>query len=105
MAHIQRGTLILMDLGFFAFEWFDTLTAQGYFWISRLREKTSYEIVHTFYQQGDTLDAIIWLGTYRADRARFAVRLVTFRIGEKTYQYITNVLSPTQLSLYDIAVL
>ncbi len=105
LSHIQRGALILMDLGFFAFEWFDTLTAQGYFWISRLREKTSYEILHPFYQQGDTFDGMIWLGAYRADRARYAVRLVRFRVGEKTYQYITNVLSPSQLSLHDIAVL
>ena len=59
-----------MDMGFFAFEWFDQLTTEGYFWISRLREKTSYEIVHTFYQQGDTFDGIIWLGAYRADRAK-----------------------------------
>jgi len=105
LAHLQRGTLILMDLGFFAFEWFDQLTADGYFWISRLREKTSFEVLHTFYQQGDTFDGLIWLGAYRADRARYAVRLVTFRVGQKTYQYITNVLSPTQLSLHDIAVL
>jgi hypothetical protein len=105
LGHLQRGTLILMDLGFFAFEWFDQLTSEGYFWISRLREKTSYEIVHTFYQQDDTFDGLIWLGAYRADRARYAVRLVTFRVGEKTYQYITNVLSPTQLSLQEMAVL
>lgn len=105
LAHLQRGALILMDMGFFAFEWFDQLSAEGYFWISRLREKTSYEIVHTFYRQGDTFDGIIWLGAYRADRARYAVRLVTFRVGEKTYHYITNVLSPLQLSVHDIAVL
>jgi len=105
LAHIQRGALILMDLGFFAFAWFDQLTAEGYSWISRLREKTSYEVLHTFYQQGETFDGLIWLGAYRADRARYAVRLVTFAVGQKTYQYITNVLSPTQLSLHEIAVL
>jgi hypothetical protein len=105
LAHIQRGALILMDLGYFSFQWFDQLTAEGYGWISRLRQKTSYEVAHIFYQQGETFDGLIWLGAYRADRARYAVRLVTFRVGQTTYQYITNVLHPTQLSLHDIAVL
>lgn len=105
LAHIQLEALILMDLGFFGFEWFDQLTQEGYFWISRLRQKTSYQIIHTFYHQGQTLDALIWLGAHRADRARYAVRLVTFQVGATSYQYITNVLHPTQLSLHDIAVL
>ncbi len=105
LEHLQRGALILMDLGFFSFAWFDQLTQEGYFWISRLRQKTSYEILHTFYRQGETLDALIWLGAYRADRARYAVRLVTFQVGATSYQYITNVIHPTQLSLRDIAVL
>lgn len=105
LEHIRSGGLILMDLGFFSFEWFDQLTSKGYFWISRLRQKTSFDIRHTYYQAGDTFDGIIWLGTYRADKSRHAVRLVTFKVGEKCYQYITNVLSPTQLSINDIAVL
>jgi hypothetical protein len=105
LAQIQRGALILMDLGFFSFEWFDQLTREGYFWISRLRQKTSYTVLHTFYQAGDTFDGLIWLGNYRADRARYAVRLVTFRVGDTLYQYITNVTRPRQLSLHDIAVL
>jgi len=105
LEHLQRGALILMDLGFFSFAWFDHLTQEGYFWISRLRQKTSYEIIHIFYHQDETLDALIWLGAYRADRARHAVRLVTFKVGANSYQYITNVIHPTQLSLHNIALL
>jgi hypothetical protein len=105
LQHIQPGALILMDLGFFSFAWFDQLTQEGYDWISRLRHNTSYTVLHTFYQQGDTFDGLVWLGAYRADRARCAVRLVTFRVGQHSYQYITNVIHPSQLSLHDIAVL
>lgn len=105
LEHIQHGALILMDLGFFSFAWFDQLTSEGYHWISRLRQKTSYEIIHRFYENGTTFDGLVWLGAHRADRARYAVRLVTFRVGEVSYQYITNVVHPTQLSLHDIAVL
>ncbi len=105
LEHIHQGALILMDLGFFSFEWFDHLSERGYFWISRLRAKTSSEVVHTFYQQGNTFDGLVWLGTYRADRARKPVRLVRFQVGQLTYAYITNVLDPSQMSLHEIAVL
>lgn len=103
--HIQPGALILADLGYFGFEWFDDLTDGGYFWLSRLRNKTSYEVLHTYYQQGETFDGIVFLGAYRADRAKHAVRLVTFRIGQTHYRYITNVLDPQLFSLHEIAVL
>lgn len=105
LAHLHRGALLLMDLGFFSFPWFDQLTSEGYYWISRLRQKTSFTVLHPFYQQGETFDGLVRLGAYRADRTRYAVRLVTFRVGEVSYQYLTNVLHPTQLSLHDIAVL
>lgn len=105
LTHLQRGALILMDLGFFGFEWFDQLTQEGFFWISRLRAKTSYTIEHIFYQNGSTLDALVCLGAHRADRARYSVRLVTFQVGATTYQYLTNVVHPKQLSLHEIAVL
>ncbi len=99
------GTLILADLGYFSFAWFDDLTAMGHFWVSRLRKKTSYTVIHVYYQQATTFDAIIWLGKFRADKAGKAVRLVQFTAKGIFYQYITNVLEPDKLSLYDIAYL
>ncbi len=39
---IPKGSLVLADLGYFAFAWFDGLTHLGYYWVSRLRAKTSY---------------------------------------------------------------
>jgi hypothetical protein len=102
---IPVGSLVLADLGFFSFPWFDTLTDNGYWWISRLRNKVTYEVIHTFYQNGDTFDGLIWLGKYRADRAAHAVRLVTFSIGKVHFRYITNVRNPLQLTMKDIAML
>jgi len=46
---LEAGSLLLADLGYFAFEWFDDLTRQGFFWISRLRAKTSLEVIHRLY--------------------------------------------------------
>jgi hypothetical protein len=100
---LPPGSLILADLGFFSFAWFDELTARQYWWISRMRAGTSYTVIHTFYQEGPTRDCLIWLGAYRADQAAYAVRLVEFSIGSKSYRHLTNVLDPAQLSLAQIA--
>jgi len=102
---LARGSLILADLGYFSFPWFDYLTEQGFFWISRLKERTSYTVQQVFYQDTDrgVLDALIWLGAYRADRAAYAVRLVQYQLEGKTYSYLTNVLDPAQLSMLEIA--
>lgn len=105
LAGLPLGSLILADLGYFAFAWFDALTDLGYWWVSRLRAKTSYQVRHVFYQSKDVWDGIIWLGAHRADRAAHPVRLVRFTVGPVTWAYVTNVLDPTRLSLHEIALL
>lgn len=105
LATVEPGSLVLADMGYFGFRWFDELTDGGYWWISRLRARTSYEVIHTYYQQDETFDGIIWLGAYRADRAANAVRLVTFRRGQQWHRYITNVVDFEMASMQDIATL
>ncbi len=95
-------SLIVSDLGYFSFPWFDELTERDHFWVSRLRLKTSFEVVHVNYEDGETLDALIHLGAHRADRAQHVVRLVQFRQGSVLRQYLTNVLSPMQFSMLAI---
>lgn len=96
---VPPGSLILADLGYFGFEWFDTLTDADYWWLSRLRAKTSYIIEHIHYQEGETLDALIWLGAYRADRAKHLVRLIQIPHGQQVHRYITNVRDPEMLPM------
>lgn len=102
---LQRGSLILADLGYFGFPWFDYLTEMGYCWISRLKAKTSYTLHQVLYEDTESgvLDALIWLGAYRADKAAYPVRLVQYCLDGITYQYLTNVLDPAQLPLVEVA--
>ncbi|MGH7869213.1 MAG: IS4 family transposase [Candidatus Dormibacteraceae bacterium] len=103
------GTLILADLGYFGFAWFDLLAESGYHYVSRMKEKVSSKVLHTLYQGGSgqvhLLDQIVYLGAYRADRAAHAVRLIQVTVSRGanrcTYRYITNVLSPHLLSAAD----
>jgi hypothetical protein len=103
VADLPAGSLLLFDLGYFAFPWFDELTDAGQGWISRLRDKTSYEVLHVCYADGETLDALVWLGTHRADRAKHAVRLVQFRRGAVLHRYLTNVRDPRLLPMDHVA--
>lgn len=103
IADLPAGSLLLFDLGYFAFAWFDDLTDAGQWWVSRLREKTSVVPIHVFYEEGETRDALVWLGAHRADRAKHAVRLVQFRRGAVLHRYVTNVRDPHLLPLAEIA--
>jgi hypothetical protein len=100
---LPAGSLLVADLGYFAFAFFDDLTDRGYWWISRLRAKTSFTVHHVYYQDAQTFDGLIWLGAYRADQAKHAVRLVRFHVGPKEYSYLCNVLDPRRLPLAEIA--
>lgn len=102
---LAPGSLILADLGYFSFPWFDYLTGQGYWWVSRLKPGVSYEMEQVLAYDDATglLDAIVWLGKYRADRTASRARLVCFTVGGTTYRYLTNVLDARQLSLHDLA--
>lgn len=102
IADVPRGSLLLCDLGFFGFEWFDDLTAQGRWYVSRLRSRTTFTVIHQYYAAHETFDGIVWLGAHRADRAKHAVRLVRFRHQGRLHTYITNVLQPEILPLADL---
>ncbi len=99
---LARGTLVVADLGYFGFAWFDTLSNRGLWYVSKLRQRTSYRVVQTFSQHGDTFDGLVWLGAYRSDQAEHLVRLVQYRHGRELRQYITNVRDPRQFPLADI---
>lgn len=101
LSGIEKGTLLLFDLGYFGFEWLDDLTTAGLWYVSRLREKTSYTVVHTLYESEEVLDALVWLGKHQA-RAGQMARLVRVRVGGATHEYLTNVLDPTVLSVGDL---
>ncbi len=100
---LQAGTLLLFDRGYLSFPWCDELTECQLWWISRYANHASMQVRHLLYQGDGVLDAIVWLGKYRADRAKYPVRLVQFYHHGRLHRYLTNVLDPRQLSLADIA--
>jgi hypothetical protein len=105
VATLPVGSLLLADLGYFGFRWFDDLVDAGYSFISRLREKTSYAPVEVLAEGHGVRDELIWLGAYRADRAKHLQRLVTVPVGSRTRRYLTSVLDPEELPVADLVAL
>lgn len=103
LSDLPAGSLVLADLGYFGFAWFDDLTEAGYHWISRTRAKVSTRTAHTYYADATTFDGLVWLGGYPADRTKHLVRQVRFQVGATTYSYLTNVRDPQLLPLAEIA--
>jgi hypothetical protein len=102
LACLKPGTLVLADLGYFGYRWFDELTQHGYSWISRVKGNTSVVVLHTYYEAGDTFDRLIWLGAWNT-LGTYAVRQVQFSQGGVLRQYVTNVCNPMVLPLPEIA--
>lgn len=100
---LPHNCLLVVDLGYWSYAWFDAVIAGGYHVLSRLRSKSSYRIVHRFSQNGDTLDALIFLGAHRSDRGRHLRRLIQFRTPRGRYRYITSQTDPHLLPLSEVA--
>lgn len=103
LADLAKGTLLLFDLGYFCFQWFDDLSRLGLWYVSRIRHTSAIHVLHCFYEQGDTFDGLVFLGTKKGARPQYALRLVRFRMHGLMHTSITNVLDPHQLSMQDIA--
>jgi hypothetical protein len=102
LSSVQAGTLLLFDLGYFAFPWFDELTKQGVWWVSRVKNKCSYTVEHILVQRDGYGECLIFLGAYRSDQTAYLMRLIRIRYRGQWYSYITNVLDPNKLSGADI---
>lgn len=102
LGNLARGTLILLDRGYLSFALFDEMGELGLWWISRYANKVSYRISHVCYQADGVLDAVVYLGAYRADQAKYPVRLIQFRRQGKWYRYLTNVLDPHLLPMHEV---
>jgi hypothetical protein len=102
IADLPPGALIVADLGYFGFRWFDALSDRGLFWLSRERRKTSTVPVHTFYRSDQLVDELVWLGAHRADHAKHLIRRITVVRPNGTFVYDTNVTDPRLASARDL---
>lgn len=100
--YLPINGLLVFDMGFFKFPWFDQFTKSQKYFLTRLREKTSYQVVKTLSVGLYFRDQIIEMGEYRSNPCQYQVRMVSVLWGSTWYNYITNVLDPQMLSAQQV---
>ena len=98
LAALPPGGLLVFDLGFFSFLWFDDFTAASKFFVTRMREKTAYRTVQELSCGPYHREEIIQVGQYRSNPCQHPRRMVSVRWQGTWYRYLTNVLDPQGLS-------
>jgi Transposase DDE domain len=98
LAAVPAGALLVFDLGFFSFLWFDDFTAAHRFFVTRMREKTAYRTVQELSSGWAYRDEIIAVGRYRSNPCQHPLRMVSVLWQGVWYRYLTNVFDPRLLS-------
>lgn len=102
---LEAGTLLVFDLGYFSFSFFDSLREQACFFVTRMREKTSYTAEAVLFEGPHLRETVVRLGKYRSNPSRHPVRLVEVLIGGHWRRYLTNVLERERLSAAEVVAL
>ena len=98
---LPQGSLLVFDLGYFAYWLFDALSAQGSFFVTRLRKQASYRVTQVLCNRAKVRDQIIHLGLHK-DPCVCAMRLIEVEVNGRWRRYLTNVLDPKQLSIVEV---
>jgi len=97
LALAQAKTLLILDRGFYDFQFFADLIKQEAAFITRPK-RNAFWIGHKLLSSTATIkDQLIFLGTGTQGQPVLKLRLIEVRFGQVWYQYLTSVLDPTVL--------
>ncbi len=102
---LPENSLVVFDLGYFAFPFFDDLWDHGVWFVTRLRAKTSFTVERILQQRPGVRDQVVHLGKYRSNPSQHPVRLIEVYVRNQWRQYLTNVLDPQDLSVVEVVAL
>lgn len=96
-------TLLILDRGFYDFEFFALLIKQGTAFITRLKNNAFFVVAETLTDTPKVKDSVIFLGTAQNNTPVLKLRLIEVRFGKVWYRYITSVLNPVVLPPFVVA--
>jgi len=101
---LDRGMLVLFDLGFVNHGYFDLLMQREVSFITRLKKNARFEVIQVGRQRTALRSSIIALGSASA-RCQEPLRLVEVLYRGTWYRYVTNVLDERVLTAEQVAAL
>jgi Transposase DDE domain len=94
---LERGMLLIFDLGFLNFSRFDQLTAAGVWFLTRKEERVVARTQQVLRTTATLREQIVRLGSTADSQCQHLLRLVEWQHQGKWYRYLTNVLDPALL--------
>lgn len=94
---LERGMLLIFDLGFLNFTRFDHLSAAGVFFVTRIQERISYRVERVVQANHRLHDLIVWVGSRKDSQCAHSLRLIEWQHNGTWYRYLTNVVDPKRL--------
>jgi Transposase DDE domain len=87
-------TLLILDRGFYDFQFFLNLKAQSTDFITRIKSNAAYQVEQVLTQTFSIRDCLVSFKTSHPDQPLLHLRLVEVRQGQVWYGYLTSVLDP-----------
>lgn len=100
---VSPKTLLILDRGFYDFQFFVDLVDKGGVFITRLKKNAKIEVLTTLTATDTVKDLIVVLGSGQNNTPKITLRLIEIRFGRVWYRYITSVLDPTLLPPFVVA--
>lgn len=101
---VPRNSLLVFDMGYFAFWFFDALTNATAWWVTRQRDRVSFTVERVLLARPEVRDQIIRFGQHKVP-CRHPVRLVEVFVNGHWRGYLTNVLDPQRLNVVEVVAL
>ena len=100
---VEAKTLLLLDRGFYHFQFWHQLRERGVHLITRLKKRASLQVEEVFTDSYGLRDRRVRLGSGTTKTPFITLRLIEVRSGTTWHSYLTSVLDPHILPPYVVA--
>lgn len=97
---VSANTLLLLDRGFYHFQFWQNLIDKGIHFITRVKINAALEYQQVFTDGYTLRDRLVRIGSGTKKTPYITVRLIEMRVGQIWHSYLTSVLEPENLPPY-----
>lgn len=102
LALATAKTLLILDRGFYDFEWWSRLIAQQTQFICAAKSNLAYNVTQTLSLTPGLKDQLIQVTLKTPEKSVLTLRLIEVRYSKGWYRYLTSVLDPEVLPPYGV---